>query len=444
MKTLLSIAGFDPTSGAGINKDIEIFSSLGFHGIGIPTSLVIQGPSGVKSMHGIPCDLFKQMLKSIEDEGIELSGLKTGVLVNDEYVKSLVFFIKEKNWNKPIVVDPVLRAKNGYPLLDQNGIRLLKDSLIPICTVLTPNKEEAEILTGMGIKSVKDMRDCAKKLMGMGAKTVVMKGGHAEGELLDIFYDGDSFLEKKKVRLERVVHGTGCMFSSVLLCFLALGFRPQEAFLETENFMDILLREAYSLTEKGYMYSSLSMYWGQLARRFEVLSALREVKERLERLNPVDLIPEVQMNLCYAIPSARGIEDVCAYPGRISKYGNKVLVKSDPEFGASSHVARSLLSFMKFYPHVRSCANVRYSKEFVENARKNGLHIVYFDRKVEPQATKKEEGKSLDFLVENVLKKTDSIPDIIYDEGDVGKEPMMRVFARDPFELLDKMEKLLR
>ncbi|MCX7856367.1 MAG: PfkB family carbohydrate kinase [Deltaproteobacteria bacterium] len=444
MKILVSIAGFDPTSGAGITKDTEVFSSLGSHGLGIPTSIVIQGPSGVKSLHGIPLELFKRMLQSIEDEGIKVGGLKTGVLANEEYIEIIVSVMKEKDWQIPIVVDPVLKAKNGYPLLTEKGIESLKKFLIPLCTMITPNIEEAERLSGIKIVNERDIREAAMRLKEMGARTVIIKGGHLEGDPVDIFYDGSAFVEKRKIRLDRVVHGTGCMFSASVLFFLTCGFRPVEAFFEAEAIVEVLIKEAYKVKEDGYMYSSLSRRLGVLARKFEVINTLREIKERLERLNPVDLIPEVQMNICYALPDAKGIEDVCAFPGRISKHGGKILIKAEPEFGSSSHVARSLIAFMKLYPQVRSCMNLKYSPELLENAKKNGLRVMYFDRKIEPEEIKIKEGKSLDFMIEEVLRKSDLIPDIIYDTGDLGKEPMLRLFARDPFELLEKMEKVLR
>jgi len=444
MKVLLSIAGFDPTSGAGITKDVEIFTSLGFHGIGIPTSIVVQGPKGVRSLYRLPLPLFQEMLKVLEDEKIEIGGLKTGVLVSEEYIQVFSSIIRLGDPNRPFVIDPVLRAKNGRTLLDESGIKSLKERLIPYATCLAPNIEEASILAGTKVETLREAQVCAKRLFDMGAKTVIIKGGHLSGEPIDIFYDGETFLERKRVRFEVTLHGTGCIFSSALLCFLSSGFHPRDAFFEAENVIDTIFKEAYGINENGYMYSSLSLYFGQLAKRFEVINALKRTKEKLEKLNPVDLIPEVQMNICYAIPGARGIEDVCGYPGRISRHRDKIVIKSDPEFGASSHVARTLISFMKFYPQMRSCANIRFKEEFLENSRKNGLKDLSFDRRVEPEEIKKSEGKSLDYLVEEVLKKAEFMPDIIHDRGDFGKEPMIRLFARDPFELLQKMEKLLR
>jgi hydroxymethylpyrimidine kinase / phosphomethylpyrimidine kinase / thiamine-phosphate diphosphorylase len=157
-------------------------------------------------------------------------------------------------------------------------------------------------------------------------------------------------------------------------------------------------------------------------------------------LGMVDLIPEVQMNLGYAVPNAGGTEDIVAFPGRIGHHQGKVVIKSEARFGASSHVARLILTYMKVFPFMRACANLRYSKEIITRAEERGLAVVFVDRAREPAVLKEEEGRSLDFIVEEALKGVSSPPDIVFDEGDTGKEPIVRLFARDPDELLHKME----
>jgi predicted fused transcriptional regulator/phosphomethylpyrimidine kinase len=170
---------------------------------------------------------------------------------------------------------------------------------------------------------------------------------------------------------------------------------------------------------------------------------MNEARKRLYELNVVELIPEVQMNIGYAVEGAKGIEDVAAFPGRIGQYDGKVYVKGEPQFGASSHVARLILTFMKYYPHVRSCVDIRYDRAIIKKAKEKAMDVVFFDRRKEPKKIKGAEGKSLDFLVEKVLKKVNTPPDIIYDVGDVGKEPIIRLFAKDPLRLIKKMEMII-
>jgi hydroxymethylpyrimidine/phosphomethylpyrimidine kinase len=192
----------------------------------------------------------------------------------------------------------------------------------------------------------------------------------------------------------------------------------------------------------GYFYTSSSIEASWEADRWRVISKRGEAASRLLRLNPNALIPEVQMNIGYAIKAARGIEDVAAFPGRIGHYNGRVLIKAHPSFGASSHVARIILTSMRFYPHIRACASIKYREETIERARGIGMHVLFYDRKREPKDIMDIEGRSLDFMVDAALKETGEPPDIIYDRGAEAKEPIIRLFGEDPVKLIEKMEAL--
>jgi hydroxymethylpyrimidine/phosphomethylpyrimidine kinase len=204
--------------------------------------------------------------------------------------------------------------------------------------------------------------------------------------------------------------------------------------------MGELLKESYKLNGSGYWYTSLTRIAHNGNERWHVLKSLHDASVKLEYLNMVALIPDAQMNVGYAIPEASGMEDVAAFPGRIGERHGKVYFKGGPEFGVSSHVARLILTYMKYYPHMRACANLRYDQGLVERAKKFGMAVMLADRRKEPERAKSAKGPSLDFLAEKALKGAGSPPDIIYDTGDIGKEPILRLFARDPAELLKKME----
>lgn len=441
MKTILTIAGYDPSSGAGVTKDLDTFFSQGFHGLSVPTSIVVQGPHGVRDIYPIPEEQFVSMLKVIEDE-TPVDGVKIGVVWDSPYVESIVRYLK-KLGRKPIVVDPICMAKNGKRLITERGLKSLVKKIFPMATVLTPNVEEASLITGRSIKTLDDAKDCAKVLTGLGLQGIVVKGGHLERDPVDVFYDGKDITLWEKPRINREVHGTGCAFSSLFTVFLVNGYSLKEAFLATEKEMRVILEESYPIAHGGYYYSSSGIVRAYDAERWVVLNSLQEAKRRLFELNPVELIPEVQMNIGYAISKVKGIEDVAAFPGRISHCGGKILFKGEPRFGASSHVARLILAMMKHYPYMRACVNIRYDESYIEKAQKRGLKIIFFDRRKEPGRIKSSEGRSLDFLMEGVLKRVKHPPDFIYDRGDVGKEPIIRCFARDPMELIEKMEKIL-
>ena len=438
MKHVLTIAGHDLSSGAGVTKDLEIFLALGLHPLSIPTSFVIQGPGGVSDLFPTPPKPFGRMLKTAKNE-VRLDGIKIGVLGETSQVKAVSSFLKEYR-EKPIVVDPVIASKNGFRLMSDDGLRSMIRHIFPLSYLITPNADEASAIVKKPIRNAREMEQAAKLLSRLGPKNVLLKGGHLPGDPVDLLFDGRQMLTHKKVRMERVVHGTGCTLSSLMLSFIVLGYPLREAFLEAESLMEELLKESYKLNGSGYWYTSLTRILHKGNERWRVLKSLRDASVKLEYLNMVELIPGVQMNVGYAIQEALGVEDVAAFPGRIGQSRGKVCFKGGPEFGVSSHVARLILAYMKHYPHMRACANLRYDHGFVERAKKFGMAVTRADRRKEPERAKDAEGRGLDFLVEKALKGAVSPPDIIYDTGDIGKEPIIRLFARDPAELLKKME----
>jgi hydroxymethylpyrimidine kinase/phosphomethylpyrimidine kinase len=438
MKHVLTIAGHDLSSGAGVTKDLEIFLALGLHPLSVPTSFVIQGPGGVSDLFPTPPKPFARMLHTAKHE-VPLDGIKIGVLGETTQVKAVSSFLKEYR-EKPIVVDPVIASKNGFRLMSDDDLRFMIRHIFPLSYLITPNADEASAILKKPIRNASEMERAAMLLSRLGPRNVLLKGGHLPGDPVDLLFDGAEMLTHKKKRMERQVHGTGCTLSSLMLSFVVLGYPLREAFLEAEGLMEELLKESYRLTGNGYWYTSLTRIMHKGHERWHVLKSLHDASVKLEHLNMVALIPDVQMNVGYAIRDALGIEDVAAFPGRIGHSHGKVYFKGGPEFGVSSHVATLILTYMKYYPHMRACASLRYDKGLVERAKKSGMAVMRATRRKEPERAKNPKGRSLDFLVEKTLKGAGSPPDIIYDTGDIGKEPIVRLFARDPVELLKKME----
>lgn len=439
MKSILTIAGHDLSGGAGITKDAEIFSALQCHPLTVPTAFVIQGPKGVREVFPVPPDQLRHMLRTVTEE-VQLHGIKIGVASDLDQVEVVADFLRS-NDGIPVVLDPVLSAKNGYPLLSEEGRKALIDKILPFLDLIMPNVEEAAVLTGSTIADREEMKRAAHSLKEMGASGALIKGGHVPGNPADLLLDRENrVVWWEKRRIDRIIHGTGCTLSSLVLAFLVHGFPLVEAFRGAEQTIDEMLKNSYQIGQGGYFYTSLTLLKSESAERWNTVSMLKQAMERFTFLNMVDLIPEVQMNLGYAIPNPKGTEDVAAFVGGIGHFQGRVVFKDEPCFDASPHVARLILAYMTRFPFMRACANVRCSTEILCLAEKHGMSIALADCSSREPERSKEKGRSLDFLVTETLKGATTAPDIIYDLGDKGGRPILCIFARDPQELIHKME----
>ena len=333
-------------------------------------------------------------------------------------------------------------SKSGAYLLRKDAQDALIKKMIPLAWVVTPNLMEASVLTGLKVNSLEGMKKAAHQIYKLGAKHVVVKGGHLKGMAIDLLYDGKKFIEMEGVRIEtKNTHGTGCTFASAIATLLAKGDAVDEAVKKAKTFITMAIQSGFSLG-KGIGPTNPSAYVLKEMERYRVIQELKSAVKVLKEGKIGHLIPEVSSNLGYALPHAEGIEDVAAFPGRIIRFKDSVATHSDPEFGASQHVANIILTVMKFDSEYCSAMNIRYSKEDVAQLKRKGFFVGHFDRRLEPKRVKESEGSSLEWGVREVLKKMKRVTDFIYDEGDVGKEPMIRVLGRNPMEVVNKILKM--
>ncbi len=230
-KKTLSIAGFDGSGGAGIQADLKTFSALGCYGMTVLTALPVQNTCGVRSCYEIPLSAISQQLEAIFDD-IMPDSIKIGMLFNSDIIEIVANFLASRAIGIPIVLDPVMMAKSGDALLLPEAIEALKELLIPITTIITPNLPEASELTGINSASYGNMPAIAAKLLELGSKAVLVKGGHLEEKTSnDLYLDnsGKTFwLEGSRID-SRNVHGTGCTFSAAIAAYLARGMELEEA-----------------------------------------------------------------------------------------------------------------------------------------------------------------------------------------------------------------------
>jgi hydroxymethylpyrimidine/phosphomethylpyrimidine kinase len=342
---------------------------------------------------------------------------------------------------KVVVVDPVMVAKSGDSLLRKDAQEALIRELIPLAWIVTPNLPEASVLAGFRVTSLEEMRKAARRIHRLGAKHVVIKGGHLKGRAVDLLYDGKRFEEMVAPRMKtNNTHGTGCTFASAIATLLARGEPVDEAVRKAKTFITLAIQSGLPLG-KGHGPTNPSAYVLREMERYRVVRELKRAMEILKREEIGHLIPEVSSNLGYALPFAEGVEDVAAFPGRIVRFKDSVTTYSDPEFGASQHVANIILTVMKFDSDYCSAMNIRYSRETVTQLKKKGFLVGRFERRGEPRKVKEREGSSLEWGVGEVLRKMRGVPDFICDEGGVGKEPMIRVLGKNPMEVVQKILK---
>lgn len=437
---VLTVAGSDSGGGAGIQADLKTITLLGGWGMSALTAITAQNTCGVQGIHELPPEFVAEQIDAVLND-IGADALKTGMLGSPAIVRVVARKIRQYRIAK-VVVDPVMVAKGGARLLGPEAKEVLAQELFPLATLITPNLPESEALTGKRIHNIKGMKEAALRLHQMGARNVLIKGGHLVGDPVDLLFDGRNFLEMKGPRLKTPhTHGTGCTTASAIAVELARGKTVREAVQRAKSFVTLAIQGAEHL---GHGYGPVNPYalTARELQRFPVIQRLKEGFFTLKRHRIGHLFPEVQANLGYALPHARGPEDVAAFPGRLVRIRHEISTAADPEFGASRHIAAIILTAMAHEGSLRSAMNIRFSEEILARARKVGLHIGHFSRKDEPRAVKRQEGSSLSWGVDHVLKKSKTIPDLIYDRGDVGKEPMIRVLGSDPQEVVAKILRL--
>lgn len=236
--TTLSIAGSDPGGGAGIQADLKTFSALGCYGMSVITALTAQNTQGVQAIETLPVAFVMQQLQSLFND-IDIQAIKIGMLSNHEIIETLARYLTHQP--QPLIVDPVMTAKDGSQLLATNAITALKDYILPLTTLLTPNIPEAELLLGTSITTRLQMEQAAKSLADIGPAAVLIKGGH----LTDTFSNDCLYTKVTRQllwfdspRINTVnTHGTGCTLSAAITAFIAKGKPLSEAVQQAKHYL---------------------------------------------------------------------------------------------------------------------------------------------------------------------------------------------------------------
>ncbi len=258
--TAMTIAGSDSGGGAGIQADLKTFAALGVYGTSALTAITAQNTVGVTAVHEIPTEIIAAQIEAVLTD-IGADAVKTGMLASSSIVEVVSRQLKAFRVTA-LVVDPVMVAKSGDSLLRQDAVEALRTLLVPLAAVVTPNIPEAEVLTGVKIVSDDDMRRAAESIVGMGAGSVVVKGGHREGPATDLFYDGERFQEFTAPRIDtKNTHGTGCTFASAVAAELAKGLPLLEAVAQAKEFVTAAISNSFPIGRGHGPLNHFYQFW---------------------------------------------------------------------------------------------------------------------------------------------------------------------------------------
>ncbi|MEM2192793.1 MAG: bifunctional hydroxymethylpyrimidine kinase/phosphomethylpyrimidine kinase [Candidatus Hadarchaeales archaeon] len=426
----LTIAGSDSCGGAGVQADIKTFSALGVHGRSVLTAVTAQKTR-------VPPEMIEKQLQAVLTE-FNVEWCKTGMLWSTAGIEVVEKAVKRHGLK--LVVDPVMVATSGSQLLRGDAFpSLLK--LLETAVLVTPNVDEASKILGKKITSSKDAENAARKIASLGPKAVLIKGGHLPGkEAVDVLFYGKKIHRFTGRRItDEKIHGAGCSFSAAITAELAKGLELPDAVASAKKFIESAIERRVKVGRGVAIVNPGAQLWLSA----EEGKAMREVWEAAKALTKMKnfcaLIPEVGSNLAMALPWARSRAEVVGLSGRIIRRGDAALLTGFPELGGSEHVANFVLTAHRHDPRIRAGLNIKYSREILAACKKLGLKISTFERRNEPKGT-----KTMIWGTEQAIKKFGGVPDVIYDRGSIGKEPMIRLLAETPQELVKRVEEILK
>jgi len=242
MIKVLSIAGSDPSSGAGIQVDLKTFHALGVFGMAVPTALTIQNSRGVSETHAIKSKVLSQQIDSLLSD-IRPDAVKIGMILTRQNVEA-VAAVLGKYRIRNLVIDPVVRSSSGKSLIQPAAFASFRKSLLPRALIVTPNIPEAEVLAKMPIRNDGDMDFAAGRILDMGPAYVLITGGHGSGPATDTLYGGKTVISFSTTRQKGEFHGTGCVLSAAITVFIARGLSVEKAVEKAKQYVDKLLRSA--------------------------------------------------------------------------------------------------------------------------------------------------------------------------------------------------------
>ena len=329
----------------------------------------------------------------------------------------------------------MIKSTTGGELLKKSAIKDYQKYIIPLATVITPNKYEAEILSKTKINSKNIPEKTAKVIQKMGAKNVSITGIQAnENKISDFIFEKSEKYVISGNKISKINHGSGGNYASAILFSLAKNKSIKESLRFAKQYTYDSIKNAKKIG-KGIVITDIN-------KKDSIETELSESIQKFTGIkNIYKNIPECQTNFVYSKKNPKSIKEILGISGRIVKAGEKVIVAGDLEYGGSKHVATALLTVNKKFPQIQSAINIKYQNTTISKIKKLKFIVSRYDRNQEPIDVKNK-GSTIEWGIKSAIKNLKESPDVIFHIGGFGKEPMIIIFGDTPKKILKKISKI--
>ncbi|MBE6519807.1 MAG: bifunctional hydroxymethylpyrimidine kinase/phosphomethylpyrimidine kinase [Thermoplasmata archaeon] len=428
MRTALTVAGSDSVGGAGIQADVKAMAVLGVHAASVITAITAQNTRGVSGILPVSEEFVKSQLEAVLRD-CDVKAVKTGMLYSADIAETVVDILEDHEM--PLVVDPVMISGTGYDLAQDDLVKTLKRDVIPMCELVTTNRHEAEVLSGMKIQNKDDLM-FACEVIGKTGSSVYIKGGHFNTPtVVDYLYLSSEFTKFEYPRLKKSGHGSGCVLSSFITASLAKGIDIMNAVVKSRELIQDSIATQYQIGKGDLVVNPMVKLKGD-SDRSAVLGALDSATSRILDIVPDELVPKSGMNIAMAMKDAAGPEEIAAVDKRMSVHNGIIRRNGQIKFGAAENLSYILLTVMKHDPSMRCIMSIAYSPDTMYVMQDIGLNVVVAEMSRDRPTES----------TEAALSKSKRIPDAIVDKGG-RKERIIRLLAKDTKDMLGKLEQLL-
>ncbi len=425
---MLSIGGSDPSSGAGIQRDVKTAMSLGAHCCTIITAITSQNTSKYVTSSPVSVKTIRHQFESILSD-FEIDVIKIAMVYDSKTIHTIHDLLK--SLSVPIIVDPVIQSTTGGTLLKKDALTDYRKQIISLAHVITPNLVESEIISGIKLHKKSDIEKIMTKITGMGAKNIIITGIEENGKIADFVKTKQGICKVVGQKIKTQNHGSGCTYATALAVSI---FRKGDILKSAKNAQEFTIRAIIGAKKIGRGVKITNQTPDDIRKKLS-----SGIAKFIQIKNISSVIPECQTNFVFAKNNPESVGDILGLSGRIVKAGDGLIVAGELEYGGSKHVANAVLLVNKKFPKVRAAVNIKYDPKILTLLKNQKMKIQNYDRNQEPEKIKGTENMTIKWGVQSAISHSTTAPDVIFHTGDIGKEPMILVFGSTPQNVIKKI-----